>query len=143
MAIGVRGAHPFANWGVDMGLPLTLERLERLYAMQDEAEAAGDTATADGIQAQWEGALDASGEAVLSGRAEIVEALALAAFLASADVRKFVDHCTRLARAGVGDVRLLVALRLAIGACADDVDASHVRPIVENVLRAMTTLRIV
>ena len=126
-----------------MGLPLTLERLERLYALQDEAEAAGDMATADGVRLQWEGALDASGEAVPSGPAEIVDMLALAAHLASANVRKLVNRCVCLHSAGVADVRLLVALRMAIGACDEDVDASTVRPMLGNILRAGMSFRVV
>jgi hypothetical protein len=58
-------------------------------------------------------------------------------------VRKLFNRCVRLHGAGKPMWRLLVSLRLAIGACHDDIDASHVRPIAGNVLRAMTRLRVV
>ena len=123
--------------------PMTVERLERLYAMQDEAEASGDFITAGMTHAQWEALLDASAVAVPSGPAEIGEALDLACYLASADVGGIVNRCLRLRDACKPTWLLLVALRLAIAACRDDIDASHVRPIVENVLRAMTGLRVI
>lgn len=121
-----------------MHFPMTVARLERLYAKQDEAEGSSDFAVAGATQEQWERLLDASAVAVPSGPAEIGEALDLAAYLASAEVGELVDCCICLHRAGHGGVTQLVALGLASGTCRHDMDASHVRPIVENVLRAMT-----
>ena len=124
-----------------MAFPLTAARLEQIYAMQDALEAAGDRAGADAKQSEWEALLDAAKVAVPCGPVEIGQALDLAAHIASASAGKLVDRCVR--RNVRCDYRLLAALRKGIGACRDDIDASHVRPIVGNCLHALTRLRVV
>ena len=126
-----------------MVFPLTVDELERLFARQDRAETRGDIEAADEWRREWERRQDESTTYRHSGLGEIAKALALAGFLASSDVRRRISRAARLIQAGDFGVKLLAALRQTIKACLDDIDASHVRPILANVLAAASRLRAV
>jgi hypothetical protein len=121
---------------------LTAARLERLFDEQDEAEARGDQSRADAKRLDWEALLDDAALAIPRGPDEINHALDLAASLAS-DPRG-IRRCVQLHRAGPATWRLLATLRHALACCPDtDLDGSYVAQILANVLRSLTTLRII